>query len=104
MRLAERSDVVGEVINIGNDEEISIVQLARLVKEMTASSSEIRYVPYHQAYGPGFEDTARRVPSVAKLERLLGYRPRTSLRDALAMVAQEIQPGHTWPRAERSAT
>jgi nucleoside-diphosphate-sugar epimerase len=92
VRLAERSDIVGEVINIGNDEEISIVELARMIKEMTGSASEIRYVPYEEAYGPGFEDTARRVPSVAKLEKLLGYRPTTPLREALALVAQDIRP------------
>lgn len=104
VRLARRSDIVGEVINIGNDEEISILQLAQLVKEMTGADSEIRYVPYDEAYGPGFEDTARRVPSVAKLERLLGYRPRTTLRDALTLVAQEMQPGLALPRAVRSAS
>ena len=95
---------VGEVINIGNDEEISIVQLATLVKEMTGSASQIRYVPYDEAYGPGFEDTARRVPSVAKLERLVGFRPRTTLRDALTLVAQEMQPGFATPRTARSPT
>jgi UDP-glucose 4-epimerase len=103
VRLAQRPDVVGEVINIGNDEEVSIVELARLILEMTGSASPIRYVPYDEAYGPGFEDTARRVPSLAKLERLLGYRPRTSLREALAMVAQELEPRLESPRGTRSA-
>jgi len=99
VRLARRPEIVGEVINIGNDEEISILELARLVNEMTGSDSEIRFIPYEEAYGPGFEDTARRVPSVEKLERLLGYRPTTSLRDALALVAREIRPDFRYPRA-----
>ena len=91
VRLARTADVVGQVINIGNDEEISILQLARLVIEMTGSDSDIRFVPYVEAYGPEFEDTVRRVPSMAKLEALLGYRPRTPLRQVLRMVAEQMQ-------------
>ena len=104
VRLARRSEVVGQVINIGNDEEMSILQLARLVIEMTGTKSDIRFVPYNEAYGPGFEDTFRRVPSLAKLEALLGYRPRTPLRDVLAMVAEEMQPGFLPRQALQSAS
>ena len=103
VRLAGRSDIAGEVINIGNDEEISIVQLARLVKEITSSDSEIQYIPYSEAYGPGFEDTARRVPSVAKLERLLGYRPRTPVRQVLAMLAEDTHQQSPRIRAIQAA-
>ncbi len=92
VRLARNTQVVGEVINIGNDEEISILQFARQIIAMTHSSSAIEFVPYDQAYGVGFEDTARRVPSVAKLERLLGYRPETPLREAIAMIAKALEP------------
>ena len=91
-------------VNIGNDEEMSILQLARLVIEMTGTKSDIRFVPYNEAYGPGFEDTFRRVPSLAKLEALLGYRPRTPLRDVLAMVAEEMQPGFLPRQALQSAS
>ena|SRR5688572_19068416 len=91
VRLAKKPDVVGEVINIGNDEEISILELAQLVIEMTGSDSDIQFVPYLEAYGPGFEDTVRRVPSVAKLEALLGYRPRTSIRQVLRLIADQMQ-------------
>ncbi len=91
VRLAKTPGVVGQVINIGNDEEISILELAQLVIEMTGSDSDIQFVPYLQAYGPGFEDTVRRVPSVAKLEGLLGYRPTTSIRQVLQLVADQMK-------------
>jgi len=70
---------VGEVVNIGNDEEISIEGLAQTVKERTNSSSPITYTPYDQAYEPGFEDMPRRVPLLDKLQQLTGFRPRTPL-------------------------
>ena len=79
LRLAGADRAVGEVVNIGNDSEITIEALAALVKQRTESSSEIQYIPYDQAYEPGFEDMARRVPSVEKLLRLTGFRPTTPL-------------------------
>jgi len=104
MRLIDCDASIGQVYNIGNDEEISISELARLVKGMTGSDSEIHYIPYEEAYGPGFEDTARRVPSLEKLERLLGYRPTTSLRDALELVARETRPDFRNPRVVPAAS
>jgi UDP-glucose 4-epimerase len=79
VRLLENEQAVGEVVNIGNDEEITIEGLARFVKDRTKSDSPITYVPYDQAYELGFEDMPRRVPSLEKLERLTGFRPRTPL-------------------------
>ena len=79
LRLIATDQAVGEVVNIGNDEEVTIEGLARMVKERTGSPSPIEFVPYDQAYEPGFEDMFRRVPSVAKLERLTGFRPQTPL-------------------------
>src|SRR5579862_1982577 len=79
LKLMNSDDAVGEVVNIGNDQEITIEGLASLVKERTDSSSEVRYIPYDQAYEPGFEDMARRVPSLEKLIRLTGFRPATPL-------------------------
>lgn len=102
VRLARRADVVGQVINIGNDEEISILQLARTVIEMTGSDSGIQFVPYTEAYGLGFEDTIRRVPSLAKLEALLGYRPRTPIRQVLPMVGEQMQPSAERQREAQS--
>jgi UDP-glucose 4-epimerase len=79
LRLAATDKAVGEVVNVGNDFEITIEDLARVVKERTGSSSRIDYIPYDQAYEPGFEDMFRRVPSVEKLEELTGFRPETAL-------------------------
>lgn len=87
MRLMDRDSAVGEVVNVGNTEEISIEGLARLVKERTGSSSAIQYVPYDQAYEPGFEDMMRRVPSVDKLAALTGFRPQTPLREIVDRVS-----------------
>src|SRR5260370_16801208 len=81
----ERS--IGEVINVGNTEEITIEALAQRVKERTGSSSPIDYVPYDQAYEPGFEDMMRRVPSVEKLHALTGFRPHTPLNKIIDRVS-----------------
>jgi UDP-glucose 4-epimerase len=79
LRLAATDKAVGEVVNVGNDHEVTIEGLALLVKERTGSSSPIDYIPYDQAYEPGFEDMFRRVPCVEKLESLTGFRPETPL-------------------------
>ena len=78
-RLAAHPGAVGEIFNIGNDEEVSILELAERIKARTGSRSEIRIVPYAEIYPEGFEDMQRRRPSVAKLERVTGFRPRLSL-------------------------
>jgi len=85
--LLECGRAVGEVVNVGNTEEISIEGLAHRVRERTGSSSRIEYIPYHRAYDPGFEDMMRRVPSVEKLYALTGFRPRTSLNEIIDRVA-----------------
>jgi len=85
-KLADSGAAVGEIVNIGNDEEVSMTGLAERVKAQTGSASEIVYVPYDVAYARGFEDMQRRVPSLEKLERLAGDRPRTGLKDILAAV------------------
>jgi len=90
IRIATGSSVAGEVINIGNDSEITILGLAKLVREITRSKSEIQFVPYDAAYGAGFEDMYRRVPSVEKLQRLTGYRPTTAIGTIIEMVAADI--------------
>ncbi len=86
VRLMDRDSAVGEVVNVGNTEEISIEGLARFVRERTGSSSSIQYVPYDQAYEPGFEDMMRRVPSVDKLASLTGFRPQTPLTEIVDRV------------------
>jgi nucleoside-diphosphate-sugar epimerase len=91
MRIIRAPRLAGEVINIGNDTEISISALAHLVCRLTGSHSEIRQVPYEVAYGPGFEDMPRRVPSVDKLQRLVGYRPVTPVETIIELVAEDIR-------------
>lgn len=79
VRLWRTPEALGQVVNVGNDEEISILDLARRVLAETGSRAPLETVPYEQAYAPGFEDMQRRRPSLDKLERLTGYRPRTPL-------------------------
>ena len=87
LRLMPLEKAVGEVVNIGNTEEITIENLARAVKERTKSISPIHYVPYEKAYEPGFEDMLRRVPSIEKLFALTGFRPKTTLGEIIERVA-----------------
>jgi len=98
LRVAQTPEAVGEVINIGNDEEVSINELAVLVKQVTGSPSRVEHVSYDEAYGPGFEDMERRVPSVAKLERLVGYRPTTPLETIVRRVVD-----YEWVRMPQRA-
>jgi UDP-glucose 4-epimerase len=91
VRLIDTQRSVGEVVNVGNTEEISIEGLAQLVKQRTASSSAIEFVPYDQAYEPGFEDMMRRVPCVDKLQALTGFRPQTPLTEIIDRVAAFFQ-------------
>ncbi|MBI4516692.1 MAG: GDP-mannose 4,6-dehydratase [Deltaproteobacteria bacterium] len=88
--LAEHPDAVGQVINIGNDEETTIAALAHQVRAQARSSSDIVYVPYEVAYGLGFEDMQRRLPDLGKLDALLCDRPRTSLREILISVIDHM--------------
>ena len=74
-KLMAESAAVGQVINIGNEKEISIMELALMVKKMTASASEIENISYDRAYGPGFEDMQRRSPDINKLRGLIDYEP-----------------------------
>ncbi|MBI3272603.1 MAG: GDP-mannose 4,6-dehydratase [Planctomycetes bacterium] len=75
LRLTAEPRAVGQVFNIGNDEEISIEDLARKVRDRVSPSLAIEYVPYEQAYAEGFEDLRRRVPDLTKIRELVGYRP-----------------------------
>ena len=86
---------VGQVFNIGNPEEISILELARLVRRIAISDSEIQLIPYDEAYQPGFEDMSRRVPDISKISKLVGFKPRVKLHEIIARVIankrQEMQ-------------
>jgi UDP-glucose 4-epimerase len=94
IRLMDTDRSVGEVTNVGNTEEITIENLADMVKERIKSTSAIEYVPYDKAYEPGFEDMMRRVPSVEKLYALTGFRPQTPLTEIIDRVTQSIQAKH----------
>jgi UDP-glucose 4-epimerase len=85
-RLIVTDKAWGQVFNIGNDEEVTIEQLAERVRAAAGSSSEIRKISYSEAYAEGFEDMARRVPDVRKLEAFTGFRPRTPLERIIADV------------------
>lgn len=86
LRLLAVPEAVGQVFNVGSDREISIYDLAKMVREATQSSSAIELVPYDEAYAEGFEDMQRRVPDTAKLERFTGFRPSISLETIIADV------------------
>ncbi len=78
-RLGESRKTAGEVFNIGNSEEITILDLAKCVIERTGSSSDIKFIPYEEAYAPGFEDMRRRVPDISKIKRYVDWEPTTAL-------------------------
>ncbi len=86
VRLISTDRAIGEVVNIGNNQEVTIEALAQTIKERTGSDSPIEYIPYDQAYEPGFEDMYRRVPAIEKLERLTGFRPATPLHEIIDRV------------------
>jgi UDP-glucose 4-epimerase len=90
-KLLESPQCFGQVINLGNDEEVSILGLAEKAIELTGSKSEIRYIPYEEAYGDGFEDMQRRVPGLEKAKKLIGYQPTRSLADIINDVANEFK-------------
>jgi UDP-glucose 4-epimerase len=99
--LSQAPAAVGQIVNIGNDEEISITGLAQQIKRQAESASDIVYVPYDVAYTHGFEDMQRRVPDLTKLERLINERPRTSLEQILASVIDDTR--RRMPPAARAA-
>ena len=86
MKLMDDESAVGEVFNIGSNQEISIIDLARKVKELTNSESEIVLVPYDEAYEEGFEDMPRRIPDISKVNAQVGFQPEMSLEGILKSV------------------
>ncbi len=90
MKLIDSEQAIGEVVNVGNTEEITIEDLAHRVKQRTRSSSNIEFIPYDKAYEPGFEDMMRRVPCVEKLQAITGFRPQTPLNEIIDRVAAHM--------------
>ena len=90
-RLVAEPRAVGEVFNVGNTQEISILALAEKVRDLTGGRSEIVKIPYDQAYEAGFEDMPRRVPDLAKISHLVGYAPEVALDEILDRVVSYFQ-------------
>jgi UDP-glucose 4-epimerase len=88
MKLMDNGKSVGEVFNVGSNHEITILDLAQRVKELTQSKSEIVLVPYDEAYEEGFEDMPRRIPDIAKVNKLIGFKPEKSLDEILRSVIE----------------
>jgi UDP-glucose 4-epimerase len=88
IKLVQEPRCVGQVFNIGNTEEISILDLAERIRAVTASRSEIEFVPYEKAYEAGFEDMPRRVPDLTKIHEYIGYRPTIALEQILRRVVE----------------
>ena len=86
VQLMDQEEAVGQVFNVGSSQEITIMELARKVKALTNSDSEIVSVPYDEAYEEGFEDMPRRVPDTSKVNALVGFRPEKSLDEILTSV------------------
>jgi UDP-glucose 4-epimerase len=88
IKLIQRPDAYGEVFNIGHTKEIPIYELAVLIRRLTASQSEIVRVPYHEAYESGFEDMARRLPDISKLQQRIDYAPTMELTEMLNRIIE----------------
>lgn len=88
VKFSQTDKAVGEVINLGSDNEITIASLAKKVKEAAESKSEIRYIPYNEAYEEGFEDMRRRVPDIKKIKKIIGFKLKYSLDDVLKDVIE----------------
>ena len=86
--LSTEPRAVGHVFNLGSNQEITIQELAKLVKTMTASVSKIITIPYEKAYESGFEDMPRRVPDLTKAQELIDFKPCTQLRDTLSLIIE----------------
>jgi UDP-glucose 4-epimerase len=98
VRLLDEPGAEGDVFNVGSSEEISIEQLAKLVITRTGSSSKLVHLPYDVAYEAGFEDMARRVPDVAKVRELTGWRAKRRLVDVLDDVIAEVRAEYALAR------
>jgi UDP-glucose 4-epimerase len=86
IKLMLEPEAVGTIFNVGNEEEVTIKDLALMVKEMTGSLSEIEYISYEKAYGPGYEDMQRRCPDITRLKNFMNFKPKTDLKGIIQSV------------------
>jgi len=100
LRLPFNENAIGQVVNLGTQEEISILDLARSVIDICGSKSTVEFLPYEQAYGPGFDDMMRRVPDTSRAQDLIGWKPAWALPDIIDEVAREA----TRPRLAEAMT
>ena len=91
VKLIQTPAAIGQVINIGNVQEVTINRLAERVRELTGSKSPIKHIPYDEAYESGFEDMPRRVPDIGKIRALIGYEPRVGLDDIIRSVIEHMR-------------
>lgn len=98
--LMRHPEAVGEIFNVGGVEPITIRDLAIRIKTLTASSSEIVFIPYERAYGQGFEDIRYRVPDITKLRRLIGFQPTKCLDDVIRDLVGQCSQDAWRPRQE----
>ena len=91
LELPRHEAAFGEVFNVGGGREVTIMDLAQMVRERTGSASEIVTLPYDRAYAPGFEDMVRRVPDTSKLARVTGFTPSVGLEEIIDRVADHFR-------------
>jgi len=84
--LSQHPQAPGQVYNIGGRQEISMRELAERIKTIVGSTSSLQFVPYEEAYAPGFEDMQRRVPDTTRIEKMLGWQPQRTLDEILTVV------------------
>lgn len=89
-QLVEHPGAVGQVFNLGSQEEVTIEELAKRVIQMTGSTSSMEYLPYEEAYEEGYEDMPRRVPDISKIRALIGFQPTMNLDEIIASVVRSM--------------
>jgi UDP-glucose 4-epimerase len=107
VKLVDHPSAVGQVYNIGSNEEVTIGELAAMIKRLSGSPSEIVHVPYEEAYEEGFEDMPRRVPDISKIGALIGFKPERTLEAILeAVIAyhRDLPHGIIPPQAKSAET
>ena len=92
IKLMSHPKAVGNIFNLGSEEEISIKELAQKVKRMTGSNSKIVFIPYDKAYGRDFDDMAHRRPDLSKIKKLINYQPRVNLEQSLLKIIKYYSP------------
>lgn len=91
IKLVEEPNAIGEVFNIGSQEEVSIEQLAKEIIKITKGKSKIQHIPYEKAYEEGFEDMQRRVPDTSKINQLIGFKPTYNLTEIIKDIVTHLK-------------